>query len=78
MCGESYCHLCICLCICFAVIGAPGTKVMCQEAGCGCCVVTVTKTDPVTKQATTNAVNSVSSTMHCSNNRITNNLDSSR
>ena len=37
-----------------------GTKVMCQEGGCGCCVVALTKPDPMSNKQLTLAVNSVS------------------
>lgn len=36
-----------------------GTKVMCREAGCGCCVVSVTLHDLSTGKDVTVAVNSV-------------------
>ena len=36
-----------------------GTKVMCNEGGCGCCVVALTKADPLTRKKITLAVNSV-------------------
>lgn len=39
--------------------GLTGTKRMCGEGGCGCCVVAVTKLDPVILQETTTALNSV-------------------
>ena len=39
--------------------GLAGTKIMCGEGGCGCCVVSVSLTSPVTQQDTTFAVNSV-------------------
>ncbi|EDO36161.1 predicted protein, partial [Nematostella vectensis] len=38
--------------------GLKGTKVMCKEAGCGVCVVAVTKKDPTTGKDVTKAVNS--------------------
>ena len=37
-----------------------GTKFMCYEGGCGCCVVTATYYDHVFKKNRTKAVNSVS------------------
>ena len=37
-----------------------GTKVTCQEGGCGSCVVALTKQDLVTSKEKTIAVNSVS------------------
>ena len=39
--------------------GLTGTKKMCGEGGCGCCVVSLTKTDLLTKKQVTIAVNSV-------------------
>jgi len=39
--------------------GLTGTKRMCAEGGCGCCVVAATRVDPVTQKETTIAVNSV-------------------
>lgn len=40
-----------------------GTKLMCGEGGCGCCVVAITRQDPVTGADTTIAVNSVGERM---------------
>lgn len=40
--------------------GLTGTKKMCGEGGCGCCVVAVSLQSPVTQQETTFAINSVS------------------
>ena len=37
-----------------------GTKVMCHEGGCGCCVVSLTQTDPGSSKVVTKSVNSVS------------------
>ena len=39
--------------------GLTGTKKMCGEGGCGCCVVAVSLTNPVMQQETTFAINSV-------------------
>lgn len=39
--------------------GLKGTKKMCGEGGCGCCVVAVTRLDPVTQEEATIAINSV-------------------
>ena len=39
--------------------GLTGTKKMCGEGGCGCCVVAVSLQSPVTKQDATFAINSV-------------------
>ena len=39
--------------------GLTGTKKMCGEGGCGCCVVSVTRKDPVTGKDSTIAINSV-------------------
>ena len=39
--------------------GLTGTKKMCGEGGCGCCVVAVSLQSPVTQQETTFAINSV-------------------
>ena len=41
--------------------GLSGTKKMCGEGGCGCCVVSVLRKDPTTGKDTTIAINSVSS-----------------
>ncbi len=41
--------------------GFTGTKLMCGEGGCGCCVVAAMRVDPVTEKETTIAINSVSS-----------------
>ncbi|KAK7506537.1 hypothetical protein BaRGS_00002012, partial [Batillaria attramentaria] len=38
--------------------GLPGTKVMCREAGCGCCAVTVTTPDPAGNGEKTQSINS--------------------
>ena len=40
--------------------GLSGTKRMCAEGGCGCCVVTATMLDLVTQKEKTIAINSVS------------------
>ena len=40
--------------------GFSGTKKMCGEGGCGCCVVTVTRLDPGALEESTIAINSVS------------------
>lgn len=40
--------------------GLSGTKRMCAEGGCGCCVVTATMPDLVTQKEKTIAINSVS------------------
>ena len=42
-----------------------GTKVMCREGGCGCCVVSVTRRDLSTSKDVTMAVNSVRSFYVC-------------
>ncbi len=39
--------------------GLTGTKLMCGEGGCGCCVVAATRADPVSGKDTTIAINSV-------------------
>ena len=39
--------------------GLTGTKRMCGEGGCGCCVVSVTKTDLLSNKPVTIAINSV-------------------
>ena len=39
--------------------GLTGTKKMCGEGGCGCCVVTVKKVDPSTLKESTISINSV-------------------
>ena len=44
--------------VCFTILG---TKVMCREAGCGCCVVSVTRRDLSVSKDVTVAVNSVRS-----------------
>ena len=41
-------------------LGLSGTKKMCGEGGCGCCVVSVLRKDPTTGKDTTIAINSVS------------------
>lgn len=38
--------------------GLTGTKVMCREAGCGCCAVTVTTPDPTASGQKTQSINS--------------------
>ena len=43
--------------------GLSGTKIMCSEGGCGCCLVSATKTDHVTNKQTTVAINSVRSVL---------------
>jgi len=40
--------------------GLSGTKKMCGEGGCGCCVVSVLRKDPTTGEDATISVNSVS------------------
>ena len=40
--------------------GLTGTKRMCAEGGCGCCVLTVERSDPVTGKQSPIALNSVS------------------
>ena len=40
--------------------GLAGTKAMCWEGGCGCCVVAATRADPVSREPTTVSINSVS------------------
>ena len=40
--------------------GLKGTKVMCKEAGCGCCAVTVTLAPPDSEMLETYSVQSVS------------------
>ena len=39
--------------------GLTGTKVMCREAGCGCCAVSVTMDDPLGAGQKTQSINSV-------------------
>ena len=39
--------------------GLTGTKKMCGEGGCGCCVVAVKKTHPVTQEPIITGINSV-------------------
>ena len=39
--------------------GLRGTKRMCSEGGCGCCVVTAVRTDPLTGKQAPFAINSV-------------------
>ena len=39
--------------------GLTGTKKMCGEGGCGCCVVSVVRKDPATGKDSTIAINSV-------------------
>jgi aerobic-type carbon monoxide dehydrogenase small subunit (CoxS/CutS family) len=36
-----------------------GTKISCEQAGCGACVVTATFVDPATQETKTRSVNSV-------------------
>ena len=43
--------------------GLSGTKKMCGEGGCGCCVVAASFLDPVVKRTKTVAINSVSGSM---------------
>ena len=43
--------------------GLSGTKRMCGEGGCGCCVVAAAFVDQVTKRSKTIAINSVSGSM---------------
>lgn len=43
--------------------GLSGTKRMCGEGGCGCCVVAASFLDPVAKRTKTVAINSVSGGM---------------
>ena len=43
--------------------GLKGTKVMCREAGCGCCAVAVTKVNPETSKLETYSVPSVGRSM---------------
>ena len=40
--------------------GLSGTKVMCREAGCGCCAISVTTDDPLGTGQKTQTINSVS------------------
>ena len=40
--------------------GLSGTKKMCGEGGCGCCVVSVVRKDPTTEKEATISINSVS------------------
>ena len=40
--------------------GLSGTKRMCGEGGCGCCVVSVQRKDPTTGSGATISINSVS------------------
>ena len=40
--------------------GLTGTKRMCGEGGCGCCVVSLTRTDLLSNKPVTLAINSVS------------------
>ena len=40
--------------------GLCGTKLMCGEGGCGCCIVSVLRKDPTTGKETTISINSVS------------------
>ena len=39
--------------------GLTGTKKMCGEGGCGCCVVSAVRKDPATDKPSTIAINSV-------------------
>lgn len=39
--------------------GLTGTKRMCTEGGCGCCMVSASFTDPTTQKKKTIAINSV-------------------
>ena len=41
-------------------LGLSGTKKMCGEGGCGCCVVSVQRKDPTTGKDTAMSINSVS------------------
>ena len=42
--------------------GLAGTKKMCGEGGCGCCVVAATRVNPATQKEATIAINSVRKT----------------
>ena len=44
--------------------GLAGTKKMCGEGGCGCCVVAATRVNPATQKEATIAINSVCETSH--------------
>ena len=52
-------------------LGLSGTKKMCGEGGCGCCVVSVLRKDPTTGKDTTIAINSVSSVKEGNFNTVT-------
>ena len=40
--------------------GLTGTKKMCGEGGCGCCVVSVKRTHPLSQETIISGINSVS------------------